>query len=143
MTILDLVYAKGHPNVLCTHDTTLEITKDKNLTPNGNCIIGIEASKACSDLNKNLLNYIKKGNKIEVFIKYEDMVDNFFGFGHKDLTLDSKNDMVFRKSNYICDRTVLINCSKSSIELSRDLVNKIKHTTDKFLIIFKKVEFNE
>jgi len=143
MSILDKIYAKGHQNVLCTHTTTLELTKEDSLSLRGNCILGIKATKSCKDLSKHLKDYLRKGNKIEVLIKLQGVSDRFYGFGHKNLILSNQKDLVFRKSNYICDRTVLINCSKSSSELSRNLIKKIRDSKREFLLIFRKCEFDE
>lgn len=140
MAILEKVSAYGHENILCTHSTTIEITKEKSVTKKGNCIIGIKASKACFDLNHNLKKKIKDGNKIKITLKLENLQDSFFGFGNKELRLLNKNDMVFRKSNFICDRTVLINCTKSSNEINRELIEKLKIPGKKLSIIF---EINE
>lgn len=137
MTILDTIYAYGHKNILCTHNTTLEITKDTFLTKRGNCILGVNASKACIDLNPDLKKLIKSGHKIKVIIKTKDKLDSFIGYGNKRLTLSHKKNVVFRKSNFICDRTVLINCSKSSRELNRDLINELKDSGEKISIIFE------
>ena len=142
MTIIDIVYAYGHKNVLCTHDTTLEITKDNFLTKRGNCILGVNASKACIDLNPELKTLIKKGNKIKIIIKIKDKFDSFIGYGNERLTLSHKKNMVFRKSNFICDRTVLINCSKSSSELNRDLIKELKVSDEKVSIIFETNDFD-
>jgi hypothetical protein len=127
----------GHENVLCRHNSTIEITKDKNLTKKGDCIIGVNASKACNDLSLKMKNHINSGKKFKVILKVENIQDFFYGFGNKDLRLLDNNDMVFRKSNFICDRTVLINCSKSSIELNRDLARTLKNPKTKLMISFE------
>ncbi len=137
MTILDIVHVYGHKNIQCTHKTTIEITKDNYLTKAGNCILGIRASKACSDLNLNLKTYIKNGKKLMIIIKSGRIFDSFYGYGNAKLTLANSKDIVFRKSNYFCDRTVLINCNKSSFDLSRELINNLKKNNNKFDIIFK------
>jgi len=134
MVILDTIFAFGHENLLCTHNTTIELTKDNHLTKKGDCILGIRASKACTDLNEKLKKLINQGKKIKVTIKYEDIFDSFYGYGDPRLTLTSKNDMVFRKSKFICDRTILINCTKSSNELNRKLVNSLKNKDKRFEI---------
>jgi len=108
MTVLDKIYAYGHENILCSHKTTIEFTKDKYLTKKGNCIIGINASKACYDLDPKLKEAIINEKKVKVILEVNNIKDYFYGFGHKNLRLLNKKDMVFRKSNYICDRTVLI-----------------------------------
>ena len=137
MIILDTITAKGHPLIQCTHTTTIELTKDAYLTKNGTCILGIEASKACYDLNPLLKKKITDGEKITVIIKTGEIIDSFYGFGHKNLTLLNKKDIVFRKSNYLCDRTILIKCSKSSSELNRNTIKKIISSKEQFSIIFK------
>ncbi|MHA1438502.1 MAG: DUF371 domain-containing protein [Promethearchaeota archaeon] len=137
MAIIDKIVAIGHKNVLSTHKTTLEITKENYLTTKGNCIIGIKASKACIDLNPILKSYIKKGKKFKITIKIGKFIDSFYGYGSNKITLLNKYNIVFRKSNFICDRTVLINCTKSANDLNRNLINKIKKADEKFSILFE------
>lgn len=102
--------------------------------------MGINASKACYDLNPVLKNKILKGAKIEIEIKVGEMIDSFYGYGSKNLTLLSKEDIVFRKSSYICDRTILINCSKSSIDLNRNFIKNFTSTKQKITIIFREID---
>lgn len=142
MTILDKIYAFGHKNILSTHKTTIELTKDKSLTKKGNCIIGVNAKKACFDLNSNLKQQIKDGKKVKVTLKVDNLQDSFYGFGNKELKLLDKNDIVFRKSNYICNRTILINCTKSSNEINPELIEKLKTPGKKISIIFELNELN-
>lgn len=141
--ILDKINAFGHKNIVCTHNTTIEITKDTHLTKKGNCILGINASKACLDLNSNLKNLIKQGHKFKIIIKVGDFTDYFYGHGHANLTLSNEKEMVFRKSEFICDRTVLIKCTKSSSELDRMLIEHLKNKDKKFLIVFEKIDQDE
>jgi hypothetical protein len=143
MVILETISVYGHENILCTHRTTIEITKEKRLTTKGNCIIGINASKGCFDLNPSLKKKIKNGIKIKITLKSANLQDSFHGFGNKDLRLLDKNDMVFRKSNFICDRTVLINCTKSSHEINRELIEKLKIPGKKLSIMFEINESND
>ena len=137
MTILEEIEIYGHENVLCTHNTTIEITKDMHLTKNGNCILGIHATKACYDLNSNLKKKLQERNKVRISIHVDDLTDTFYGYGSSSLKLSSEKDMVFRKSDYICERTVLIKCTKSSSDLNRDLVNKLTTPGKKFSITFE------
>ena len=143
MTILDTITAKGHPLIQCTHTTTIELTKDTYLTKNGTCILGIEASKACYNLNPLLKKKIISGERIQVIIKAGDFIDSFYGFGNNNLTLLNKKDIIFRKSDFICDRTILIKCSKSSSELDRNIIKNIINSKERFSIIFKVNDANE
>lgn len=140
MTILDKIEAFGHENILSTHKTTIEITKVNTLTKKGNCIIGINATKACYDLSSTLKDKIANGRKINVTLRVDDIQDSFYGFGNKELRLLDKGDIVFRKSSYISDRTILINCTKSSNEINPRLIERLKIPGRKLTIIF---EINE
>jgi hypothetical protein len=137
LTIIERIHAWGHENIMCTHRTTIEITKNKSLSKKGDCIIGVNASKACNDLSEKSKVQIQSGKKLNVILKVDDLQDSFHGFGNNKLHLLNKKDMVFRKSNFICDRTVLINCSKSSIDLNRDLVNALMNSNRKLLVFFE------
>ncbi len=136
-TILDEISAFGHKNILCTHKSTIEITKSENLTLKGNCVLGVKASKACFDLNPKLKKSIQNSEKISACIKMEDSEVFFYGYGHPKLMLMDKNDIVFRTSSYLCDRTILINCSISSVDLERELVEKLRDPKKKFTITFR------
>lgn len=140
--VLDKIKAHGHRNILCTHETTIELTKDNYLTKKGNCILGIKASKACADLDQELKSHIWEGKKVHVILKSDEYIDSFYGYGHKNLSLTNKKDIVFRKSEYLCERTVLINCSKCSKDLSQTLIDNLKTSNQEIHIIFKRPEEN-
>ncbi|MBU4202226.1 MAG: DUF371 domain-containing protein [Candidatus Altiarchaeota archaeon] len=50
--------------------------------------------------------------------------------GHHNLTLTHPTDMVVRKSDFICDRTLAIGADKASIDLDRELVEKLKRGSE-------------
>jgi hypothetical protein len=139
--ILEEIFAYGHENISCIHSSTIELTKDAHITKRGTCILGINATKACIDLNDLTKKKIKNGNKLTIIINIDNEREMFYGYGNPNLTLVNKNDMVFRKSNFICDRTVLIRCSKASNDLNKNLINKIKVSNKQFSIQFIDDEF--
>jgi len=143
MTILDSINAIGHSLIQCTHNTTIELTKDDYLTKKGTCILGIKASKACYDLTPELKRKIMAGEKIEVVIKVGENIDHFYGYGSKKLKLLSTKDLVFRKSDYICDRTILIKCTKSSRDLNRKLIKNLTNSKNHISIVFKDHDVDE
>ncbi len=55
-------------------------------------------------------------------LKAGEMSERIIGFGHPDLSLEDTEDMVFRKSDYICPRTVLIGVDKAARDLDRSFV---------------------
>jgi hypothetical protein len=136
--ISDEVIFKGHPNVQSLHARTIEITKDKDLTLNGDCIIGINANKACKDLNSGIKQRIKKKDSL---IEIELIVEpyNFIikGFGSNRLLLTNEEDIVLRKSNFICDRTLSINCNFSSFEIPRVIVNSLRDSSKTGIMLIK------
>jgi len=134
--LLDEITAQGHPNVLGTHRTTIEITTENFLTINGNCIIGIMSSKSVNDYSPKLKESIQNGSKIEIEMIAGPFREIISGFGHKDLTLSNDISMVFRLSEFISDRTALIGCSKSSIELDRNFIKYLKNPSNKLQINF-------
>lgn len=114
----------GHKNILSLHPRTIEVTKDPNLTKNGDCIIGVSANKACDDLN---ISIKKKLRTKDTFVKMKIIVDQvefeLAGIGNTDLSISHKHDIVLRKSNYADSRTLAISCDKSATDIPRDLVN--------------------
>ena len=134
--LLDEIIARGHPNVLGNHRTTIEITTENFLTHNGNCIIGVMSSKSVNDYSLKLKESIQNGSKIEIEMVAGPFREKIIGIGHKDLTLSNEISMVFRLSEFISDRTALINCSKSSIELDRNFINYLKDPSHKLLVYF-------
>ncbi len=124
---IDIV-AYGHENVRCTHKTTLEITKDDYLTVRGDCIIGINSSHSLNDLDDNFKELLRKSKKIVVDIIMDGkVVDRVVGEGHSDLILNHPTDIVIRKSNFICPRTLMINANKGAIDIDREVVEKIRN----------------
>jgi hypothetical protein len=136
MRLLDELIAYGHPNVLSTHPTTLEFTKEDFLTPTGDCILGIRASKSCSDLNPALKNAIQTGELIRVELLVNELSEIFEGRGNPELTLANSLSMVFRKSTFISDRTILCLCNKAAKDLSRVLVQLMKNPNQQITVRF-------
>ena len=58
---------KGHENILSLHKKTIEITKDSQLTVNGDCIIGVGSNLACLDLPENFKKKIRNPSTMIVF----------------------------------------------------------------------------
>jgi hypothetical protein len=133
--IYDEVEFYGHRNVLSTHPRTIEITTDDYLTPDGNCIIGIKANKACNSLNPELQKILIRDNipiKFEIIV--EDEIFSINGYGNSRLTLQNSHDIVIRTSNYVCSRTVSILCDKASIHIPRKIVAKLQNSNTKGIL---------
>lgn len=117
----------GHENIRSNHQRTLEITKESHLTPRGDCIIGVNAKSSCADLPEELKNKLKNpDSKVNFSIKVGDEEFVMEGKGHHDLILSHAEDIVIRKSDFICPRTLAINCDKASDLLPRSMVKLLQ-----------------
>ena len=117
----------GHKNIRSTHKKTLEITKETKLTPRGDCIVGINASASCQDIPEKIKEKLKDPNcTVRFTIKVSDHKFQIVGKGHKDLTLTHKEDIVIRKSDFVCPRTLAVNCDQASDVLPRKMVQLLQ-----------------
>jgi hypothetical protein len=67
-----------------------------------------------------------ENTKIIVKLSTENSEDEIIGYGHPNLILNHPTDIVCRKSNYICPRTLMIHSNKASSDLNPDLINDLK-----------------
>jgi hypothetical protein len=97
----------GHPLVRSTHPTTFEVTAEDHLTVNGNCIVGIGASAGCAGLPEHFRKVLAHDDAILVTRLSCDGVEaEIRSRGSSQLTLDHPTDMVWRKSPFVCGRTI-------------------------------------
>jgi hypothetical protein len=128
----DEIVFYGHQNVQSLHQRTIEITKEEHLTLRGDCIIGVRADKACADLDEKIKNRLMSENsyaKIEIIVG--DNIYTINGAGDKRLTLSNKQDIVIRKSNFVCPRTMSIRCNKASSDIPKEMVMALQNPQTK------------
>ena len=131
---------KGHKNILSLHEKTIEITKDTELTVNGDCIIGTNSNLACIDLPEKFKKKIQNPDSTIVFTIVADGHSfSIHGMGSEKLTLKHTSDMVLRKSAFTCSRTIAIKCDKASDDIPRTMVKKLQNpkTSGKLIIEIK------
>ena len=120
------IIAKGHENVLSLHKSTFEITKDKDLSLAGDCIIGLDIDKSMEDFPNEFKEKLANDDtKVIVELKTPNASDTIEGFGHHDLSLSHPTDIVCRKSTFVCSRTLMIKSNKAAIDLNRDLIKDL------------------
>ena len=120
------IKAKGHENVLSLHKSTFEITKDKDLSLAGDCIIGLDIDKSMEDFPEEFKEKLANDDtKVIVELKTPNASDTIEGYGHHDLTLSHPTDIVCRKSTFVCSRTLMIKSNKAAIDLNRDLIKDL------------------
>ena len=120
------IIAKGHENVLSLHKSTFEITKDKDLSLAGDCIIGLDIDKSMEDFPNEFKEKLANDDtKVIVELKTPNASDTIEGFGHHDLSLSHPTDIVCRKSTFVCSRTLMIKSNKAAIDLNRDSIKDL------------------
>jgi hypothetical protein len=121
------VTARGHQAIKAVHPTTFELTKDSYLTERGDCIIGVNLDKAVSELDPDFRKALKKSTSIVILVlRVDNLVDVVIAQGHEDLILSDDRRIIVRKSSYIDPATLAINANKSSRNIRRDLVEKLR-----------------
>nr|WP_319373276.1 DUF371 domain-containing protein [uncultured Methanobacterium sp.] len=118
--------AKGHHNVTSKHKTTFEVTQDTEMGLAADCIVGVSSNVSLNDLPLQVREAIQDENTlIQVILETENAKDIIKGFGHPQLTLDHPTDMVCRKSDYTCSRTLMIHADKAAVDLDSDLIDEL------------------
>ena len=127
--------AYGHPNILATHKTTLEFTKDEELSLEGDCIIGVKADFELEKL-KDFIKY-SKNKKITITIQALDkkITEKVEAYLNPDFS--SNKELVIRKTNFVSDRTLAIRANKAAFELNRGLIRNLKQENGKIIVIIE------
>ena len=126
--VRELISGFGHENVRATHKTTLEITAEKDLSREGDCIITVGADRDFTGLSSEFKEKLRKPNaRLTLLIEVDGIVDQVTAYGSPRLILSHPRDMVVRKSEFICDRTLAVRADKAANDLSRELVDKLKN----------------
>ena len=135
MEVTEIILGYGHENIQATHKTTFEITKEAQLSRRGDCIIAVSANKTMTDFSSEFKENLRKENaKITILIEVGDAAEVVNAFGSPRLILTHRTDMVVRKSNYICNRTLAIQADKAACDLSRKLAEKLRNPKQKVKI---------
>jgi len=135
MEITEIIFAYGHENIQATHKSTLEITKEAELSKKGDCIIAVSVDKGIADLSLEFKESLRKKNaKITMLIEAGELVEIVNAFGSPRLILTHPTDIVVRKSSYVCSRTLAIQADKAAWDLSRKLVEKLRNPKHKVKI---------
>lgn len=123
-----VIFGRGHKNIEATHKTTLEFTKDAHLSKKGDCIVAVATDKALADLNAEFKEKLRKPHaKLTITIEAGGIVEQINAHGSPQLILTHPTDMVLRKTDYMCSRTLAVRADKAAQDLSRDLVEKLKN----------------
>ena len=115
--------ASGHPNILATHKTTLEITTDSGLTPKGDCIVAVNADFSLQRI-KELMSSCGSNGKIKLTLKCGNSEEEITAVANKEFS--SSTEIVLRKGDFVSGRTLGIRADKAAADISRQLAEKLK-----------------
>jgi uncharacterized protein len=128
MEAQETIRCRGHPLVLGTHPTTFEVTREDYLTGNGNCIIGIAADKGCAGLSPVFKAVLAHDDAVLVTrLACNGVVAEIRSRGSSKMALDHPSDMVWRKSAFVCGRTIAILSDRTALTLPRGLMENLAH----------------
>ena len=140
--ILDTIRAKGHFNITARHKTTLQITKDAQISKRADCVVAVLADKALSDLTGEVKAALKtNAAKVRFTIRTGHASEVITGLGSADLAQTDANDMVVRKSEFTSGRTLMIGADKAAADLDRGFVEKLKNSEN--IVISVEVDFEQ
>lgn len=135
MKTTQIIDAYGHENIRATHETTFEITKESTLTKRGDCVIAVGATKGVKDLDSEFKKAMKRQDaQITITIEASEIRELIKARGSTQLLFTHPTDMVVRKSNYVCDRTMAIKANKAARDISRKLIQKMQNPDQKIKI---------
>lgn len=124
---------KGHKNILALHRNTIEFTKEKEISLQGDCIIG-----TCADFDLELLIDFVRQNRdktVEAEIKTGELRQTFNFFFNRDF-LD-EHEIVIRKTDFLSKRTLGIKADVAAQDIDRDFARELRNGETKIEVIFR------
>ena len=119
---------QGHENVRSLHPKSIEITTDEDLTVNGDCIVGVRASCGCLGIPDEMKLLLQKPQSEVIFtILVGNLSFKIIGKGSEKLTLTNPRDMVIRKSNFTCPRTLSVSCDVASDSIPPQMIKALQN----------------
>ena len=127
MEITEVIRCRGHANVRSLHKSTFEITKEEELTLSGDCIIGVGADKGCADLSDEFKKALQtQGAELTTVLSVNGVTAVVTAKGAEGLSLTDPDDMVWRKSGFVCGRTIATASDAAARDLPRELIEELK-----------------
>lgn len=130
--------AYGHPNILATHKTTLEFTKDKELSLKGDCIVGVNADFELEKLKKFIQK--SKNKKITIIIETINHKIQEKITAELNSNFNSNKEFVVRKTDFVSERTFATSSNKAAFDLNRQLIEFLKKNGDRICVFIQNNE---
>ena len=137
MRVMETLQAFGHPNISASHRTTFEVTRARTVSPSGNCVIAVSASKGALELTPAFKQVAQnKRTRITVLLEVDELRDQVVGWGHPALTFTHPEELVARTSSFTCPRTIMIRTDKAARNLSRALIRRLQNPQQQIQFTF-------
>ncbi|HUL62134.1 MAG TPA: DUF371 domain-containing protein [Methanocella sp.] len=121
--VFETVRARGHPNVTATHRSTFELTGDADIGPAADCIIAVRADRSAATLSDRFRAAAARDDaRVTAIIRCGGCSDTVIGRGSARMTFADDRSMVFRVSDFVCGRTVMVDADRAARGLDRRLV---------------------
>ncbi len=119
----EIIHCRGHPNIRGRHKSTFEITKEPALSPNGDCIIAVGADKGAADLSPAFKKALASDTAVLTAVFSAAGIETrVVSSGSPALTLTHPTDLVWRRSAFVCSRTIGIYADHTAALLPRELI---------------------
>jgi len=123
MEATEVIRCHGHPLVSASHPTTFEVTAEGTLTESGHCIIGIGADKGAAGLSQEFKEVLCHDDaELATTLVCGGIEIVVHARGSTAMTLDHPTDLVWRKSRFVCGRTIGICSDYVAATLPEELV---------------------
>jgi hypothetical protein len=127
----EVIRCHGHPNIRGTHPTTFEVTTAENISPQGDCIIGVGADKGAANLDPVFLHLLRDNRAfLLTTLRAGSCEIRVSSRGNSKLILTHPHDLVWRRSTFIDARTVGISSDQAAVHLPRDLIRLLRNEID-------------
>ena len=120
--------AFGHRNILARHKTTLEFTKDREISKRADCIIGVNSDFNINDLKKFLSS--RKRIKLIVGVNNEKFEVNAV----LNAKFNDEREIVIRKTGFASERTLGINADRAASDVPDKMARLLRNPEQKLLI---------
>ncbi len=122
----EVIHARGHENVRAEHTSTVEVTTDDYLTPAGDCILAVGADRAPADFDPEFVEACRDASAtITMTIEAGGHEGRVAGRGDPDLEYTNERSAVGRTSEYVDDRTVMLEAAFAAEGFDRALVDAL------------------
>lgn len=127
MAVRETIRCRGHALVSARHPTTFELTAEPHLTAAGDCIIGVGADKGAAGLSDAFRAALRRESAVLVTtLRCNGLQVEVRSEGHPGLVLDHPTDLVWRRSEHVCGRTIGIRSDYVARTLPRELVERLR-----------------